>query len=67
MAWLRPNRHRFEITLLATSSAIYVAPLLFVGAASEFRYMWWSILAAMLQLVLALDGRTADAPREHVA
>ena len=67
MAWLRPNRHRLEITLLATSSAIYVAPLLFVGAASEFRYMWWSILAAMLQLVLALDGRTADATRGQVA
>ncbi len=67
MAWLRPNRHRFEITLLATSSAIYVAPLLFLGAASEFRYMWWPVLAAMLQLVLALDGRTADATRGHVA
>jgi hypothetical protein len=67
MSWLRPNRHRFEITLLATSSATYIAPLLIIGVASEFRYMWWPILTAMLQLVLALDGRRAEATREHVA
>ena len=61
VAWRRPNRHRFEITLLVVSSALYIAPLFIIGVASEVRYMWWPILAAMLQLVLALDGRTADA------
>jgi hypothetical protein len=61
MAWLRPNRHRLEVTLLAASSATYVAPFLIIGVASDFRYMWWPILAAMLQLALALEGRSQDA------
>jgi hypothetical protein len=64
MAWRRPNRHRFEITLLAASVAVYIGPLLIVGVASEFRYMWWPVLVSMLQLFMALDGRIAQQKTE---
>ena len=56
-AWWRPNRHRPEITLLGTSALVYVAPLFVIGVAAEFRYMWWPVLAAMLQLALLVVGR----------
>lgn len=56
-AWWRPNRYRLAITLLAGSAALHIGALAFVGAAAQFRYMWWPVLAAMLQVTLAVMGR----------
>jgi hypothetical protein len=44
------------------SASIYVLSFLFVGVASDFRYGYWAVLAAIAGAVVAIPGaRSGDA------
>ncbi len=48
--------HRVAIGVLAASSICYVLPYGLIGIHSEFRFMWWPELAAVLGVIILLAG-----------
>lgn len=53
------NAHRPVVTALAASSWANALPLLVISGSAEFRYLAWSVLAALLACAFALVGRRA--------
>ncbi len=48
--------HRVAIGVLAASSLCYALPYALIGIHTEFRFMWWPVLAAVLAAILLLAG-----------
>ena len=59
-AWRQRHRHLKHIVMLGTSSYLYVLPYAVIGVSAEFRYLWWSVLAAILQLVIYISGHRSN-------
>jgi hypothetical protein len=55
-AWRTRSRHLAPVAALGASSRCLTAPFARIGVASDFRYLWWVVLAALVQLVFVLDG-----------
>jgi hypothetical protein len=56
-AWRRPATREGAFVLgVCGSAATYVATFLFVGVASDFRYGYWAVLAAIAGAVVAASG-----------
>jgi len=64
-AWRRRHIHLMHLVLLGASSFLYTLPFFVIGVSAEFRYLWWAVLVAIVQLVIfisAWPGRTIEAP-----
>ncbi|HVF35652.1 MAG TPA: hypothetical protein VND91_10060, partial [Candidatus Saccharimonadia bacterium] len=46
---------------LLASSVLYAAPLALIATSAEYRYVLWSVLAALLCAVASLGSRSATA------
>ncbi len=55
VAW-RGRLHVGQVALLGASSFLYTLPYAVIGVSSEFRYLWWSVVVSLLQLVIIADG-----------
>lgn len=60
LASARRGERAVPAALLA-SSVLYAAPLALVATSSEYRYVFWSVLAAVLAAVASLGSRSAPA------
>ena len=61
--WRRSDTREGAFVLGVCGSAmIYVASFLFVGVASDFRYGYWAVLAAMAGVAVAASGRGRPSP-----
>ncbi len=56
VAWRTRSAHLFHIALLGASSIAYVLPHMLIGFSAELRYMWWPILASLIQPTMLFDG-----------
>jgi hypothetical protein len=56
MAWRQRHAYRLYIALLGASSLMYVLPYAVIGVSAEFRHLWWSVLVAILQLLIFVAG-----------
>ena len=57
IAWNRPPREATFVLSVCGSAAIYVLTFYGVGVASDFRYGYWAVLAAMSGGVVLLAGQ----------
>ena len=57
-----PRGRRASVILLA-SALLYAAPLLLVAVASEYRYVYWSVLACLLGIAVSLCSRSENPSR----
>jgi hypothetical protein len=53
----RPSPNRAASLALATSSLLYIATYAIVGVAPDFRYAYWTIVAAFIAAFLTLPGK----------
>jgi peptidoglycan/LPS O-acetylase OafA/YrhL len=62
--WRRAGSREGAFALgVCGSATIYVMSFLVVGVASDFRYGYWAVLAAIAGAVVALSGRNRHAAR----
>jgi hypothetical protein len=54
-AW-RWRFHVGHVALLGASSFLYTLPYAVIGVSSEFRYLWWSVVVSLLQLLIVANG-----------
>jgi hypothetical protein len=54
-AW-RWRFHVGQVALLGASSFVYTLPYAVIGVSSEFRYLWWSVVVSLLQLLIVANG-----------
>ena len=45
----------YSALLLASSAALYIAPLILVGVANDFRYSYWAVGASTVAIILGLS------------
>ncbi len=55
-AAIRRPRANVPTLLLGASSIAYLLPYWFIGLSAEFRYLWWCVVVACLQLALACSA-----------
>jgi hypothetical protein len=59
--WRRADTRNGTFVLgICGSASIYVSSFLFVGVASDFRYGYWAVLAAIVGAVVALSGERSS-------
>ena len=56
LAWRQRHVNLMHIALLGTSSFLYTLPYAVIGVSAEFRYLWWSVLVAIIQLLIYISG-----------
>jgi hypothetical protein len=60
--WTRRDAARVVIFLLVLSGFVYSAPFLLIGTAPDFRYVYWSIGATLIALIIMLAHRQRAVP-----
>jgi hypothetical protein len=56
LAWRQRHAHLLHIALLGASSFLYTLPYAVIGVSAEFRYLWWAVLVAIIQLLIFFSG-----------
>jgi hypothetical protein len=68
LAWRQRHAYLNHIVLLGSSSFLYTLPYAVIGVSAEFRYLWWPVVATILQLVIfisALPWKFHEAPADR--
>jgi hypothetical protein len=71
LLWIWLARFRFETAAVtgaavATSALVYSGSYLVIGIASDFRYVYWSIMACIVSLIILLLDRRGQAFAPHI-
>lgn len=65
IGWRKAPREAAFISCVCGSAAVYVLTFYCVGVASDFRYAYWAVLAAMAGGVVLLSGDASRPARKH--
>ena len=55
------KRIPFELSILPYSGALYLAPYFILVPTCDFRYVWWSVISAMVGVIIAVEYRSDQA------
>jgi hypothetical protein len=64
IGWHRAPREAAFVSCVCGSAAVYVLNFYGVGVASDFRYGYWAVLAAMVGVVVLLSGNASSLARK---
>jgi hypothetical protein len=54
IAW---RARRWDAVAVAASGLLYIAPYVLITTGSDFRYIWWMVVASLISLLLLSDRR----------